>query len=94
MPGLDGIAATRAIVDADPGVGVVVLTMSEDDETRLRRHARGARGYLLKGATRAEIVRAVTGRGRGRGDLRPGDRPAGRGVPRARAPTAVDVSPS
>jgi DNA-binding NarL/FixJ family response regulator len=59
MPGLDGIAATRLIVDADPGVGVVVLTMSEEDETLFAAMRAGARGYLLKGATRAEIVRAV-----------------------------------
>ena len=60
MPVLDGIAATRRIVDADPAVGIVVLTMSEEDETLFAALRAGARGYLLKGATKAEIVRAVT----------------------------------
>lgn len=60
MPGLDGIAATRRIADAQPEVGVVVLTMSEEDETLFAAVRAGARGYLLKGATRREIVRAVS----------------------------------
>lgn len=60
MPGLDGIAATRRIVDADPAVGIVVLTMSEEDETLFAAMRAGARGYLLKGATKADIVRAIT----------------------------------
>lgn len=60
MPELDGIAATRRVVDADPSIGVVVLTMSEEDETVFAALRAGARGYLLKGATKDEIVRAVT----------------------------------
>jgi len=60
MPVLDGIAATRRVVDAHPGVGVVVLTMSEEDETLFAAMRAGARGYLLKGATRAEITNAVS----------------------------------
>lgn len=59
MPVLDGISATRRIVDAAPGIGVVVLTMSEDDETLFAAMRAGARGYLLKGAGRAEIAHAV-----------------------------------
>jgi DNA-binding NarL/FixJ family response regulator len=59
MPVLDGISATRRIVDAAPATGVVVLTMSEDDETLFAAMRAGARGYLLKGAGRAEIANAV-----------------------------------
>ena len=32
MPGIDGIAATRRIVDASPHIAVLVLTMADDDE--------------------------------------------------------------
>lgn len=59
MPGLDGIAATRRVLDARPDVGIVVLTMSEEDETVFAAMRAGARGYLLKGATRAEITNAI-----------------------------------
>ncbi|MEQ3540142.1 response regulator transcription factor [Pseudonocardia tropica] len=65
MPGLDGIAATREITTAAPSTGVVVLTMSEEDATVFAAMRAGARGYLLKGANQAEIVRAVTGVARG-----------------------------
>ena len=59
MPGLDGIEATRRIVDAAPHVAVLVLTMHDDDETVFAAVRAGARGYLLKGAQRAELLRAV-----------------------------------
>ena len=60
MPGLDGIAATRAILADRPQTGVVVLTMSEEDATVFSAIRAGARGYLLKGAEPAEVVRAIT----------------------------------
>ncbi|KUL27973.1 response regulator [Actinoplanes awajinensis] len=59
MPGLDGIEATRRIVAASPHIGIVVLTMLEDDESVFAALRAGARGYLLKGALRAQLVRAV-----------------------------------
>jgi DNA-binding NarL/FixJ family response regulator len=59
MPGLDGVTATRRIVDAAPHVAVLVLTMHDDDETVFAAVRAGARGYLLKGASRAELIRAV-----------------------------------
>ena len=60
MPGLDGIAATRRVTSDSPHTGVVVLTMSEDDNTVFEAMRAGALGYLLKGANQAEIVRAIT----------------------------------
>jgi DNA-binding NarL/FixJ family response regulator len=60
LPGIDGVEATRRIVDAHPHVAVLVLTMHDDDETVFAAVRAGARGYLLKGAPRAELVRAVT----------------------------------
>ena len=59
MPGLDGIAATRRIVEATPHVAVLVLTMADDDAAVFDALRSGARGYLLKGAGRAELVRAI-----------------------------------
>jgi len=59
MPGLDGMTATRQILDQFPEIGVLVLTMHEDDEALFGALRAGARGYLLKGSDGAEIVRAV-----------------------------------
>ena len=59
MPGLDGIEATRRLLAADPAVGVVVLTMFEDDESVFAAMRAGARGYLLKGAEQDEILRGI-----------------------------------
>jgi len=65
MPGLDGIEATRRVTAASPHIGVVVLTMAEEDATLFSAMQAGARGYLLKGANQAEITRAVTAVARG-----------------------------
>lgn len=59
MPGVDGVEATRRIADAAPHVAVVVLTMHDDDATIVAALRAGARGYLLKGAGRAGVLRAV-----------------------------------
>jgi DNA-binding NarL/FixJ family response regulator len=59
MPGLNGIDATRAILRANPGTGVLVLTMFDDNESVFAAMRAGARGYLLKGADKSEIARAV-----------------------------------
>lgn len=59
MPGLGGVEATRAIVHSAPHIGVIVLTMVEDDDAVFAAIRAGARGYLLKGARRAEIVRTL-----------------------------------
>jgi DNA-binding NarL/FixJ family response regulator len=59
MPNLDGIAATRELVTRHPHVAIVVLTMSEDDETVFAAMRAGARGYLVKGASQHEILHAI-----------------------------------
>lgn len=65
MPGLSGIEATRRLVDADPGLGVLVLTMSEDDASVFAALRAGARGYVLKGASGTELLAAVGSVARG-----------------------------
>lgn len=59
MPGVGGVEATRLVIRECPHVGVVVLTMVEDDDAVFAAMRAGARGYLLKGARRVEIVRAI-----------------------------------
>ena len=59
MPGLDGVAATRGVLARAPGTRVLVLTLHDDDTTVVAALRAGALGYLVKGADRAEIVRAV-----------------------------------
>jgi DNA-binding NarL/FixJ family response regulator len=60
MPEVNGIEATRRLAVEAPSMGVVVLTMSEDDGTVFAAVRAGARGYLVKGAEQDEIVRAIT----------------------------------
>jgi DNA-binding NarL/FixJ family response regulator len=61
MPELDGIEATRRIVQDSPHIAVLALTMLEDDDSVFAAMRAGARGYLLKGALKAEILRAIQG---------------------------------
>lgn len=59
MPRLNGIEATRRILEERPGTAVLVLTMLESDESVVSALRAGARGYIVKGSTRAEISRAI-----------------------------------
>ena len=64
MPGATGIEATRRIVRESPRIGVLVLTMFDDDSVFAAIRA-GARGYLLKDARLDDVVRAIDAVGRG-----------------------------
>ena len=59
LPGVNGVEATRAVLQAVPTTRVLVLTMFEDDESVFAAMRAGASGYLLKGAEQDEIVRAL-----------------------------------
>jgi DNA-binding NarL/FixJ family response regulator len=59
MPELNGIEATRRIVADSPHIAVLVLTMFDDDDSIFSALRAGARGYLLKGADRDQIGRAI-----------------------------------
>jgi DNA-binding NarL/FixJ family response regulator len=60
MPSMSGVEATRRVVAEHPATAVVVLTMSDDDESVFAALRAGARGYVVKGAKADDIVRAVT----------------------------------
>jgi DNA-binding NarL/FixJ family response regulator len=59
MPGLDGVAAAREIRREAPGVGILMLTMLEDDASVRAAISAGAAGYVLKGDPQDRIVRAI-----------------------------------
>ena len=59
MPGINGIEATRRIHETNQKVGVLVLTMFDDDDSVFAAMRAGARGYVLKGADKAEMLRAI-----------------------------------
>jgi DNA-binding NarL/FixJ family response regulator len=59
LPGADGVAAIPALLEAAPGVRVLVFTAYSTDERVLGAVRAGARGYLLKGAPADEIARAI-----------------------------------
>lgn len=65
MPGLNGIDATRRLRETHPEVGVVVLTMFDDDDSVFAAMRAGARGYLLKGADKDEVRLAIRAAARG-----------------------------
>ncbi len=60
MPGVNGVEATRRILSASPHIAVLVISMQEDGDSVFAALQAGARGYLLKGAMRAEILRSIT----------------------------------
>jgi DNA-binding NarL/FixJ family response regulator len=59
LPGLDGVAALRAIRAADPDAKVIIFTAFDTDERILSAVRAGAQGYLLKGAPREELFQTV-----------------------------------
>jgi DNA-binding NarL/FixJ family response regulator len=59
LPDGSGIDATRMILEARPGTAVLAFTMAEDDESVFAALRAGALGYLVKGAPRDELIRAI-----------------------------------
>jgi DNA-binding NarL/FixJ family response regulator len=71
MPGMGGTEATRRIVGHNPHIGVIVLTMFEDDESVFAALKAGARGYVLKDADRGMLLEAIRAVARGEALLGP-----------------------
>lgn len=65
MPGIGGVEATRRLVAEDGSTAVLVVTMDSDDESVFAALKAGARGYLVKDASGADIARAVESVARG-----------------------------
>lgn len=61
MPGMNGIHATRKIVEQFPGVRVLALTTYDADAWLFDAIRAGAAGYLLKGTPRAGLIKAIMG---------------------------------
>jgi DNA-binding NarL/FixJ family response regulator len=65
MPRMNGIEATRAVLEACPSTRVLVLTMYEEPESVFAALRAGARGYLVKDAESDDITRAIGAVARG-----------------------------
>ncbi|MBW4438436.1 MAG: response regulator transcription factor [Pleurocapsa minor GSE-CHR-MK-17-07R] len=59
MPDLNGFEATRQILHVSPHIGIIMLTMFQDDDSVFAAMRAGARGYVLKGADQNVLLRAV-----------------------------------
>jgi DNA-binding NarL/FixJ family response regulator len=59
MPGINGIEATRQILHASPRVGVLMVTMFEDDDSVFAAMRAGAKDYLLKDSSSEEVMHAI-----------------------------------
>jgi DNA-binding NarL/FixJ family response regulator len=71
MPEMDGLLATQKIKQESPTTSVIILTMYENPDYLIQALKAGASGYLLKGATRQEIITAVRQVCRGESPLKP-----------------------
>jgi DNA-binding NarL/FixJ family response regulator len=98
MPGINGIEATRRILEDHPRVRILMVTMFEDDASVFTAMRAGARGYVLKDAAKDDVLSAIRTVGRGGAVFSPGiaarlmdffaaTRPA---VPREAFPTLTD----
>lgn len=59
MPGINGIEATRRIMQASLQSRILVVTLFEDDDSVFAALRAGARGYVLKDANEVEVLRAI-----------------------------------
>ena len=66
MPVMDGLAATRAILDESPDARIIVLTTYDGDENIHRALEAGARGYLLKDMLVSEMTKVIRAVSQGR----------------------------
>jgi DNA-binding NarL/FixJ family response regulator len=65
MPEVNGIEATRRILQESPSVRVLVVTLFEDDDSVFMALRAGARGYVLKDADEEEMVLSIRAVGKG-----------------------------
>ena len=65
MPNVNGIEATRMIVQESPSIRVLVVTLFEDEDSVFMALRAGARGYVLKDAEEEEMEHAIRAVGKG-----------------------------
>ncbi|MDD3224164.1 MAG: response regulator transcription factor [Clostridium sp.] len=59
MPEMDGVECTKIIKESYPNIKIIVLTTFDDDEYIFNALKYGASGYLLKGVSMDELVKAI-----------------------------------
>ena len=59
MPDMSGIEATEKILFDHPGIGIIMVTMLEDGDFLFAAMRAGARGYILKGADKEEMLESI-----------------------------------
>jgi DNA-binding NarL/FixJ family response regulator len=59
MPRLDGIAATRKLIEQDPTIRVLVVTTFDADQNVFEALRAGASGFILKDSSPEQLVAAV-----------------------------------
>ena len=69
MPNMNGIEATRRILEQNPDCAVVILSMHQDESYVLRSLKAGAKGYLLKDSLRGDVIEAIRTVSQGRSFL-------------------------
>ena len=72
LPGISGVDASAALVAADPSVRILMFSSSGEDADVLAAVKVGARGYLIKSASRAELLAAVERTAAGEATFSPG----------------------
>ena len=72
MPGMNGLQAMREILHTSPHIGILVVSMLEDDDSIFAAMRSGARGYLPKGANQTELLRAIRSVANGEAIFGPG----------------------
>lgn len=69
MPNMNGMEATRRILGTNSRIGVVILSMHQDESYVLGALKAGAKGYLLKDSMRSEVIEAIRAVSQGRSFL-------------------------
>ena len=93
MPGMDGVEATRRIVEEDLGAEVVVLTSYSDNTRIVAALDAGAVGYLLKDAEPEEVLRGIRAVARGESPINPRAARELLGARRTANASAVELTP-
>jgi len=76
MPGMDGLEATKMLVDRDPAIAVLIFTAYSERSLLSRGLESGAKGYILKEAPHETLVRAIEKVADGEGYVDPALMPA------------------